>query len=104
MGTWEKIVEAGPEGTMVPVMGELPPTKYYITASWNDWTYEEMVADDSMPGVFHLEAKLLRDHGEFNIVRNKDWHQVIYPPRMFANSDHRGPVYGPDEYGRGFEW
>lgn len=102
--TWEKIVESGPDDTLVPVVGDLPRGKYYITSSWNDWTYQEMVADDSMPGVYHIEAQLLKNHGEFNIVRNKDWHQVIYPSVMFANEDVRSSILGPDEYGRGYEW
>mmetsp|Transcript_106072 Transcript_106072/g.300088 ORF Transcript_106072/g.300088 Transcript_106072/m.300088 type:complete len:1165 (-) Transcript_106072:187-3681(-) len=102
--TWEKVVEPGPDDTLVPATADVPAGKYYVTASWNDWAYEEMVPDESMPGVYHLEGQLLDRHGEFNIVRNKDWHQVIYPARMYADSDNRLPVIGPDEHGRGFEW
>mmetsp|Transcript_107036 Transcript_107036/g.332582 ORF Transcript_107036/g.332582 Transcript_107036/m.332582 type:complete len:1168 (+) Transcript_107036:124-3627(+) len=104
MVTWEKVLE-GPEDAPTPARGEVAKSKYFITANWNDWAFAEMSADSSEEGLFYLEAKLLRDTGGvFNIVRNQDMRQTIYPAIPYADSDSCNPVLGPDEHGRAYYW
>nr|AQS99295.1 type I polyketide synthase [Gambierdiscus excentricus] len=101
--TWEKVTE-GSEGVLVPARGSVPVGKYYVTGSWNDWSYTEMTADASSEGLFYAEVQLMRESGgTFNIVRDQDERQTIYPQVPYANADDVA-VLGPDEHGRAYYW
>jgi polyketide synthase-associated protein len=96
--TWEKVEVA--EGAIVAA----PACKYYVIGSWSGFEPEEMAVDESMPGIYYLEAQSLYAIGTFSIVRNKDWHQTIYPTVPMCESPDANPVLGPDGDGRGMEW
>jgi len=79
----------------------LPRSSYFISADWNCWGYERMVegqADDAKSVLSTFEVRLLREGGEFQILRNKDFKQVIYPTEAMAGpSDDPAGIGGPDE-------
>merc|ERR1712050_512852 len=102
MVTWTKLPPASQEA-MVPVRH----AKYYISASWTDWELEEMTSDTSSPGLFTIDAKLTRwerDGGEFQIVRNRDWCQVIHPRFPMASFNHDDDIVGPDDDNHDLNW
>lgn len=92
--TWEKLPEA-------PDLGSVPASSYSVVSNWNGWTFERMDRDGDS---WHLEVLLLRSGGEFQVVRNEDWGQVICPERPQASESDRG--LGPDDgsYSQGLNW
>merc|ERR1740123_265499 len=90
---WEKLgskVDSYPTGT------------YYITASWLDWSLVEMKEDSSTPGIYSIDALLPNGSGSFQIVRDEDWSQILYPhPEPPSVED---AVLGPDDLSGGFSW
>merc|ERR1712113_993403 len=76
--------------------------KYYLTGPVNDWDLEEMEPDPSNPGSFHKTVTLSHDGGFFQIVRNMDWNQMIYPSECYGDSDVLGE--GPDDMGADLYW
>lgn len=100
MISWDKEKEAATEddGTRpVECVG-----KYYVVSSWNNWDYEELQQDPSVKGLYFTEATLPWSTGEFQLIRNKDPHQVLYPSAAYANED--AEVQGPDEGDLGLCW
>jgi len=98
--TWEKI------GSRVetPVLG-----KYFICASSNDWSLEEMNLEDASKGIFSLELCLLESrHAFFQIIRNKDTDQTFYPVAVESSGQSQSfsddSLQGPDEYDAGHCW
>uniref|UniRef100_A0A7S0A995 Ketosynthase family 3 (KS3) domain-containing protein n=1 Tax=Pyrodinium bahamense TaxID=73915 RepID=A0A7S0A995_9DINO len=91
--TWEKVGRVDPAA--------IPASQYYITSSWNGWTFDPMTKDGDK---WRLEAQLIREGGEFQIVRNQDWSQVIYSDE--PGSIAKGPGYGPEDIAmaRGYTW
>ncbi|CAE8649498.1 unnamed protein product, partial [Polarella glacialis] len=77
---------------------------YYIAGSWNDWSLQEMLPDPNSPGVFLATASLWRSGGEFQILRNRDWTQVLHPSSPRTSRDALGVVQGPDDLGHGLNW
>lgn len=73
--------------------------KYYVCASWTGWAFTEMAPDSSRPGVHRAEVTLPGFHGEFQIVRNKDWYQVFTP-----SLEEKDAVEGPDDGSAGGSW
>jgi hypothetical protein len=68
---------------------------YFIQASFND-DLMKMTREASAPGRYTFIARPQRSHSTFQIVRNRDWNQVIYPAEDFAGSG--AAVCGPDGY------
>lgn len=98
---WQKLDVSGSTGKVQGVKGS--DADYYVASNWNGWTLEPMVAVSSSPGTFRYEVLLLRDRGEFQIVRNSDWDQAIYPSEPKADAQAR--ILGPDgNQGRGTNW
>jgi len=77
---------------------------YYVSGNWNNWMLQEMTADGSALGIFHYDAKMLRRGGEFQIIRDKDWNQVIYPATPKCRADSDAPAQGPSSDGHGLNW
>jgi len=76
--------------------GPAPPvSSYSIIGSWNDWTPVPMVASKSEFGMFEVEMRSTTVGAFFQIIRNGDWGQVIYPSQDEA--DTTAVVMGPDE-------
>jgi hypothetical protein len=90
---WEKLEEKE---------GSVPEGTYYICGSWNEWRHEEMFRDDSEVGTHFIEVRLQENGGHFQILRNEDPSQVIYPERYA--SDHSVPILGPDDLGADLCW
>jgi len=98
--TWEKEKEAPPRDD-----GAFPPEsvgKYYIVSSWNGWDYEELKPDPGAKGLFYTEVTLKWGSGSFQIVRNRDVFQVLYPSEHNAAED--ALVFGPDEAIEDLRW
>jgi len=100
--TWEKVMEG--DEAPVPVKAEVPVGKYYLSSSWNDWSFAPMTADPDKEGLFYVESQLTRNGGTFNLVRNQDERQTIYPEIPYAGQADESPVLGPDDQGRAFCW
>mmetsp|Transcript_62692 Transcript_62692/g.149567 ORF Transcript_62692/g.149567 Transcript_62692/m.149567 type:complete len:1050 (-) Transcript_62692:53-3202(-) len=102
--TWERLAsERLPRNLAAPQ----PSSKYYLVASWNNWSFEEMSHDVQDPGKYTFEADLVMAPFLFQIVRNKDWGQRFYPSRPYADSADVGNAYsilGPDSMGDGMNW
>mmetsp|Transcript_105942 Transcript_105942/g.330399 ORF Transcript_105942/g.330399 Transcript_105942/m.330399 type:complete len:1163 (-) Transcript_105942:221-3709(-) len=101
--TWEKVME-GSEDAIVPAKAEVPVGKYSLMSSWNGWSPEQMTADKEKEGVFYVESQLTRHGGTFNIVRNQDDRQTIYPEYPYCDDGAVSPVLGPDDQGRAYYW
>jgi len=78
--------------------------RYFVRASWNHWTLEEMRQAEPAPGAFTLDVRLLHSGGEFQIVRNQDMSQVIYPSNPRVSFEDAPAVLGPDGTGSGLTW
>jgi len=79
---------------------------YFIAASWNNWAFDEMDLDKSEPGLYVMEFMLPRRTSpyalqEFQIVRNRDWGQAIYPYINGLSGGRGEEVLGPDKEGHG---
>merc|ERR1712151_1409196 len=98
MVDWECISETHAPGTSSPATGN-----YFVTGTFNYWEFKEMTPDWNMPGTYHAAVHLHSDTIAFQIVRNEDWLQMIYP--TFNGSCGEGDdVLGPDDEGRGMLW
>jgi hypothetical protein len=75
--------------------------EYYVAGNFNGYTFTKMAQDGDG---FSLEVMLLRNGGEFQIVRNEDWHQVICPTTPKADASVEG--FGPEDSigARGYGW
>lgn len=70
--------------------------KYYVAGSWSGWSLTPMRAEGD--GLHVLEFPLPAFAGDFQIVRNRDWHQVFHP-----ETGEEG-VEGPDAGTEGACW
>lgn len=78
---------------------------YYIRGSWNCWDLEPMKKDEDEEGTYTLETQLTPLELQFQIIRNKDEMQVIYPdvpPGTLGTK--RSRIMGPDEGGKDKLW
>jgi len=76
--------------------------KYQIIGDHNYWTFEDMDADDSEPGLYTKVVHLLKDGTSFQVYRNGDWEQGFYP-RM-AKGNACDEIVGPSGDGMGLNW
>lgn len=102
--SWEKLMKEGTGDELVPLTAPYEEGKYCIMASWNCWTFEEMTPDESTPGLYHTEVKLKRAGTIFQINRNEDWNQMIYPATPYARGGGAEEVCGPDNLGSVYNW
>jgi len=78
------------------------PGSYQISGSWNHGDLQPMAADPSTPGLHTAEVKLLtKGVSLFQIIRNGDWGQALYPDTPGGGTDSE--VLGPDEQ-MGLAW
>jgi len=83
---------------------EIPSrANYYVTGTWNQWVCEKMEPVAEKPGLFRLEVQFLCDGGEFQIIRERDFHQQIYPEPASTRSQDSA-CFGPDDLGSGVNW
>jgi len=77
------------------------PTSYFVVSSWNAWSFADELRYDKNTRTWSCEVTLQDSMNEFQIVRNKDWCQTLYP--MYAH-DGSFSVHGPDAGGHGINW
>jgi hypothetical protein len=94
---WEKL--ASKEGAAPE---KVPEGTYSIIPTWSGGEPIEMFRDDSQVGVHYLEVTLPTQRGAFQIMRNEDPDQILYPDRYEA--DASAAVLGPDDLGGDLCW
>lgn len=52
--------------------------RYFIAASWNCWACTQELVKVGL-GKYQAEVTLASSRGSFQVVRNKDWSQTLYP-------------------------
>eukprot|EP00931_Biecheleriopsis_adriatica_P114881 TRINITY_DN90762_c0_g1_i1.p1 TRINITY_DN90762_c0_g1~~TRINITY_DN90762_c0_g1_i1.p1 ORF type:complete len:1166 (-),score=245.01 TRINITY_DN90762_c0_g1_i1:54-3194(-) len=102
--TWEKLPPGKAQASLVEQFRRERQSQFYVTGSWNDWNLQEMTADARRDGVFHATAVLWRSGGEFQVLRNRDWSQVLHPEAPRTTANVLGKVQGPDDQGHGLNW
>jgi len=107
---WERL-SGKPEDDDLPAalaaLRTLTRSAYFITGDFNGWGFSEMIQEpsgDGTPARFVFEVQLLRVGGEFQIVRNRDWDQAIYPLQEMAGCEDPSAVGGPDDDSNGRAW
>ncbi|CAJ1410491.1 unnamed protein product, partial [Effrenium voratum] len=96
--TWERLDTQNVQRNGLPkTMG-----RYFIVGSWNDWQPEEMTLEDEGVGRFSIKATMPKGNQRFQILRNRDWRQLIYPETCYADCD--SVVKGPDANGHDRYW
>mmetsp|Transcript_108556 Transcript_108556/g.231853 ORF Transcript_108556/g.231853 Transcript_108556/m.231853 type:complete len:1240 (-) Transcript_108556:148-3867(-) len=78
--------------------------QYYITGTWNNWSFSSMTGEPEAQGVFKYRLRL-NDTGmaEFQIVLEKNWAKQIYPHEPRAGLGE-GIFCGPDNHGHDLNW
>lgn len=100
--TWEKL----PAAALLPGISVQPTFQlgtYFIAGTWNNWAVEEMEADPARPGFFSFVVAV-RGSEKFQILRNSDWEQVLYPGERLGSADGSTEVLGPDDQGHGLNF
>lgn len=95
--SWSKLED----GTQAITNASSEASKYFLTGSWNNWMFQEMVVGSSSD-TFSGEVQISRPNCEFQIVRNKDRRQAIFPIAQKGTSSTR--VAGPDDSVLGMNW
>ena len=80
---------------------DAPEGDYFVVGNWNNWMADQMSFRNE---TWSIEVELPCQGGEFQIVRNEDWTQVIAPTGRFASARELGQ--GPDHCSqfRGCSW
>ncbi|CAJ1401469.1 unnamed protein product [Effrenium voratum] len=87
--TWTKLQAPGPG--QLALKG--PEAKYYVAGSWNNFRFEAMAPERE--GTFACQVSLSGGPNRFQLVRNGDWHQSIFPAT--ANADPSAEIEGPTD-------
>jgi len=98
--TWEKLPAGHPQARLSDQLTKERVSQFYIAGSWNDWNLSEMISTEA--GRYTATAVLWRDGGEFQVLRNRDWSQVIHPKVPKAGMTEQ--LAGPDDQGHGMNW
>lgn len=69
---------------------------YFIHRAWDGEGLEQMHKDDAIQGRFFFDLKLPASMSAFQIVKDRDWDQVVYPAVLNSGPEER--VCGPDHY------
>jgi len=93
MAEWENLDRAKDRGAEPEP--SVPMGQYQVSGSWNHGLLEEMKPSPDVPGLFTAEVTLTTDGGTFQILRNRDWAQALYPDTPEA--DASASTLGPDE-------
>merc|ERR550532_2205736 len=82
--------------------GSLVFGKYFLAASWNGWATDdcELTRDPDVPGLFRVDQRLPISGGDFLLLRNDDWGQVLYPMPFGEEEEEIGNYWavGPEDY------
>merc|ERR1712032_454256 len=99
--SWQKLPES--TGHCEALQTSHTAGRYYVAGDWDNWELHEMLPDPSMSGFYFKDITLQHSASEFQIVRNRDWRQALYPGRP-RTSDIASAVHGPDDLGEGLHW
>jgi len=78
--------------------------EYDVVATWTSWQFYRLTPSRTEPGVYSMTARIgTSGTEEFQIVRDRDWSQVIYPAKNHPIKSNI-PIKGPDENGKGKSW
>lgn len=89
---WEKVGQAIEDVVAHP--SEVPAGRYYVCGDWNAWVPEAMSIDSSSPSLHCAEVVLPERSADFQILRDRDWNQVLYPADSFTGC--AGDAAGPE--------
>uniref|UniRef100_A0A7S2DVX5 Uncharacterized protein n=1 Tax=Alexandrium andersonii TaxID=327968 RepID=A0A7S2DVX5_9DINO len=82
----------------------VPTVVYYVSATWNKYSFDAMTPDPKKEGVYTLKHRLTRERIEaFQIVADQDFSQVIHPEMELADQLYSQAI-GPDGKGEGLNW
>mmetsp|Transcript_104417 Transcript_104417/g.295084 ORF Transcript_104417/g.295084 Transcript_104417/m.295084 type:complete len:588 (-) Transcript_104417:51-1814(-) len=98
--SWERLSR---DGQLEDAPAATTRGRYYVAGSWSDWDMEPMTADTVQEGLFYKDVTFDTWGGEFQIVRNMDWDQAIYPTYSRATSDE-AEILGPAESAPMLTW
>eukprot|EP00929_Paragymnodinium_shiwhaense_P007314 TRINITY_DN111235_c0_g1_i1.p1 TRINITY_DN111235_c0_g1~~TRINITY_DN111235_c0_g1_i1.p1 ORF type:complete len:1193 (-),score=289.97 TRINITY_DN111235_c0_g1_i1:44-3622(-) len=87
---WEKVERQDSEQSL-RVYG-----RYAVVGSWNKWQPQQMAEDESAPGSFSAEVTASSDADEFQLWRNSDARQALYPPASPSSGSRSRPAGGSD--------
>lgn len=110
MVDWERLSGATEETDLAAMkdnFASLPASVYHVSGEWNGWgiaAMTEVPSDDPTTSSFTAEVQLLRGGGEFQLMRNTDVHQILYPSSEFAGCEEPADVNGPDDESEGCTW
>lgn len=102
---WQKLKEIAWE-KLEGERGEPKPSLYYLAGSWTDWECVELQVDNTglrrrKQGWFSLEVEMTSLGIEFQVVRNKDFSQSIYPEAPPKSTGvtitQNSTICGPDD-------
>jgi len=100
-------VELDPDGVVsywkkdkeVPDLG----CSYYLTGTFNDWRFDELEADATVPGLYFLTVRITSNlEEEFQVVADQDPNMTFYPSMRTPLKS--APVRGPGEAKRDKCW
>merc|ERR1719161_87208 len=107
---WDKLEDGSttagdsPSSSLVSTPRELRG-KYYIAGSWSCFNFQEMQPDPRKDGLYSTEVHMTSLGASFQIVRDEDWDQAMYPE---VPEDEKGTigskVLGPDDGYGGKLW
>jgi polyketide synthase-associated protein len=92
--SWERLAGSSPAPKAL---------SYSVTGNFNYWSFQEM-SQGSSPGEYRTEVTLNRNCTDFQIVRNEDWMQVMYPDVPGSSGREGEQVMGPDDESMGSSW
>jgi len=78
--------------------------RYYLSGSWACWDLVELEKDPGSAGTYSLDVMLTPLKLEFQIIRNEDWMQRVYPDVDDGLGDAFTRVAPVNELGRGKNW
>lgn len=95
--TWKKLATPAP----TPV----DTARYFLSGNWNRFGFLEMEEDPSQPGRHFAVARREEEEPlQFQIVRDRDWMQRIFPDVDDGCGDLYSRVAGIGEMGKGKYW
>lgn len=98
--SWVKLDDRAATGTSTAIVVGSSASRYFLTGTWNNWTFQEM--DAGAASTYSAEVRITRPNCEFQIMRNEDRRQAIFP--MGQHGTQSTGVAGPDDSVWGMNW
>jgi len=101
---WDNVKKVSWEKLQTRVEDYQDDGKYYVSGSWTCWDMLEMTADTRNKGKYQFDVQKTKLGTLFQISRNKDKLQLIYPNIDSGVGNAMSPVAPLDEYGQNKYW